>query len=148
MDPQPHTLLHLLVRMKPTSTNVFFQVAKNVDQTMNPHNHIRRNGSMGLSRTRIVLQCCAFFAECLLPLVNTCQGHTVFAIHSGHEVMNFACSSTLSNQEMNHTYLLFVVCLHFQCWMNKLYTTLTSRAIKKQLCGPVRFNYACLLPYR
>ena len=30
MDPQPHSLLHFLVRMKPTSTNVFLQVAKNV----------------------------------------------------------------------------------------------------------------------
>ena len=30
MDPQPHPLLLFLVRMKPTSTNVFFQVAKNV----------------------------------------------------------------------------------------------------------------------
>ena len=28
MDPQPHPLLHFLVRMKPTSTNVFLQVAK------------------------------------------------------------------------------------------------------------------------
>ena len=28
------------------------------------------------------------------------------------------------------------------------YTMLTTRAIKKQLCGPVRFHCACLLPYR
>ena len=33
MDPQPHPLLHFLVRMKPTSTNVFIQVAKNVEVT-------------------------------------------------------------------------------------------------------------------
>ena len=33
MDPQPHPLLHLPVRMKPTSTNVFLQVAKNVEVT-------------------------------------------------------------------------------------------------------------------
>ena len=39
-------------------------------------------------------------------------------------------------------------CLHFQCWTNTLYTTLTSRAIKEQLCGPVRFHYAYLLPHR
>ena len=32
--------------------------------------------------------------------------------------------------------------------MNTLYTMLTSKAIEKQLCGPVRFHYACLLPYR
>ena len=41
-----------------------------------------------------------------------------------------ACSSTLSHQETNHTSLLFFACLHFQSWMNTLYTTLTSRAIK------------------
>ena len=58
-----------------------------------------------------------------------------------------ACSSTLSHQEMNHTSMLFFVCLHFQCSTNTLYTRLTSRAIKKQLCGPVRFHYACLIPY-
>ena len=56
--------------------------------------------------------------------------------------------STLSYQETNHAFLLFFACLHFQCWTNTLYTTLTSRAIKKQLCGPVRFHYACLLPDR
>ena len=33
MDPQPHSLLHFLVRVKPTSTNVFLQVAKNVEVT-------------------------------------------------------------------------------------------------------------------
>ena len=33
MDPQPHPLLHFLVRMKPTSTNVFLQVGKNAEVT-------------------------------------------------------------------------------------------------------------------
>ena len=31
MDPQPHPLLHFLVRMKQTSTTVFVQVAENVE---------------------------------------------------------------------------------------------------------------------
>ena len=56
--------------------------------------------------------------------------------------------STLSHQETNHISLIFFVCLHFQCWTNTLYTTFTSRAIKKQLCGPVGFRYLCLLLYR
>ena len=56
--------------------------------------------------------------------------------------------STLSHQEMTHTSLLFFACLDFQCCTNTLYTTLTSRAIKKQLRGPVRYHYAWLLPYR
>ena len=33
MDPQPYPLLHFLVRMKPTSTNVFPQAVKNVEVT-------------------------------------------------------------------------------------------------------------------
>ena len=33
MDPQLHPLLHFLIQMKPTSTNVFFQVEKNVEVT-------------------------------------------------------------------------------------------------------------------
>ena len=33
MYPQPHPLSHFLVRMKPTSTNVFLQIAKNVEVT-------------------------------------------------------------------------------------------------------------------
>ena len=33
MDPQPHLLLHFLVRMKTMSTKVFLQVAKNVEVT-------------------------------------------------------------------------------------------------------------------
>ena len=54
--------------------------------------------------------------------------------------------NTLKHQEINHTSLLFFPCLHFQFWTNALYTTLISRA-KKELCGPVRFRYACLLSY-
>ena len=37
MDPQLHPLLHFLVRMKQTSTNVFLQVAKNVEVTVGKH---------------------------------------------------------------------------------------------------------------
>ena len=42
----------------------------------------------------------------------------------------------------NEPYLSGLLCLlHFQSWTNTFYTTLTSRTIKKQLCGPVRFHY-------
>ena len=146
MDPQLRPLLHFLVR--PEHEFVLCDSSFFPDQTINPRNHIWRNGSMGLSRARIVLQLRASFAGSLLPLVHTCQGHTIFAIHSRHVTMNFACSRTFSHQETNYTSLLFIACLHFQCWTNTLYITLTSRAIKKQLCEPVRFHYACLLPYR
>ena len=42
MDPQPHSLLHFLVRMKLTSTNVFLRVAKNVKVTMGKIWAVRR----------------------------------------------------------------------------------------------------------
>ena len=95
MDPQVHPLLHFLVRMKPTSTNLFLCSSVFLDHTINPRYHIRHNGSM--SRAQIVLQWCATFAESLLPLMHTCQGHTVFVIHSRHATMNSECSSTLSH---------------------------------------------------
>ena len=76
-----------------------------------------------------------------------CQRITPFDSVPGRSDF-MARSSTLSHQETNQTSLHFFAWLHFQCWTNTLYTTLTSRAIMKQLCGPVRFHYACLLPYR
>ena len=42
MDPQPHPLLHFLVQMKPMSTNVFLQVAKNVEVTRGNFWAVRR----------------------------------------------------------------------------------------------------------
>ena len=42
MDPQPHPLLHFLVRIKPTSTNVILQVVKNVEITRGKILAVRR----------------------------------------------------------------------------------------------------------
>ena len=42
MDPQPHPLLHFLVRLKPTSTNAILKVAKNVDLTRRKIWDVRR----------------------------------------------------------------------------------------------------------
>ena len=42
MDPQLHPFLHFLVRMKPTSTNVFLKVTKNVKVTMRKILAVRR----------------------------------------------------------------------------------------------------------
>ena len=42
MDPQPHPLLHFLVRMKPTFKNVFVEVAKNVEVTREKIWDVRR----------------------------------------------------------------------------------------------------------
>ena len=42
MYPQPHPLLHFLVRMEPTSRNVFLQVAKNVEVISGKIRAVRR----------------------------------------------------------------------------------------------------------
>ena len=42
MDQLPHSLLHFLVRMKPTSSNVFLQVAINVEVTRGKIWSVRR----------------------------------------------------------------------------------------------------------
>ena len=144
MDPQSSPILAF---PRPTWTPNLFLCDSSVfpDQTINPRDHVRRNGSMGLSYGRIVLQWNAFFAESLLSLVHTPQEHTMFAIHSRYARMNFACSSTLSHQETNNTSLLFFACLHFQCWTNTLYTTLTSQSNKETAVWTCAFSL-CMSP--
>ena len=143
MDPQPHPLLHFLVRMKPTSTDVFLRVAKNLNVTRGkiwavqrmlkcfPVKPLKRIspqiGSMGRA-----LSCKRMIPSVSIP------GRFDFMVRR----------NTLSHQETNHTSLLFFPYLHFQWWTSTLYTTLTSRAIKKQLCGSARLHYASLLPCR
>ena len=143
MDPQLHPLLHFFVRMKPTSTNIFLQVAKNVEVTRGKIWAVRRMlkcfpakslkliaheiGSMG---TGVIMQ----------------KDDSVRQLSGRFDFMTRR--SALRHQQTDHTSLLLFCCLYCQCWMNPLYTRLTSRAIKKQLCGPVRFHFACLLPYR
>ena len=143
MDPQLHPLLHFLVRMKPTSTSVFLQVAKNMESTR------ERSGLYGgcwsvsqpnlwsLSLTRLAVWGRALSCKTIIP-PDSVPGLFDF----------IACSSNFSYQETNHAPLFSFACLHFQCWTNTLYTTLTSTAIKKQQCGPLHLYYACLLPYR
>ena len=50
-----------------------------------------------------------------------------------------------ASSETNHTALLFFACLHFQCCMNTLYTTLTSRTIKKTTVWTCEFSQ-CMSP--
>ena len=143
MDPQPHPLLYFLVRMKLTSMNVFLQVAKNLEVTRIKIWAVRRmeksfpTKSLKLIPHQICSIGTALSCKRMIPS-DSIPGHFDF----------MGCSSTLSHKETNHISLLFFTCLHFQCWMNTVYTTLTSTAIKKQLCGPVHFHYACLLSYR
>ena len=146
MDPQSHPLLYFLVRMKPAPTNVFLQVTKNVQVT---------RGEIWAVRT--MLKC--FPAKSLKRILHQIDSIEVWGrALSCKRMIPFdsipgrfdftARRSTLSHQATNHTSLLLLACLQFQCCTNTLNATLTSRTIKKQLCGPVRFHYACLLSYR
>lgn len=63
------------------------------------------NGSMSLSKvSRRELPCTSLFPSILFH-VYTCQGYTVFAIHSRCINMIFACFSILSHQETNFVLL-------------------------------------------
>ena len=128
--------------MKPKCTIVFLQVAKNVGVTRGK-----------IWTVRMMLKC--FPAKSVAyPSLNWQYGdgryHAKgwFRPRAFQGVLTLSGVSTPGQQEENQTSLLFLVCLHFQCRTSTLYTTLTSRAIKKQLCGLVHFHYACLLPYR
>ena len=130
MEPQPQSLLHYLVRMKPTSKNVYIHVAKkNVEVTRGKIWVIRRILSvsqpnlLSLYLTRLTVWGRALSCKRRNPS-DSIPGRFDF----------MARCSILSHQETNRTSLLFFACLHFQCWTNTLYTTLTSRAIKKSLC--------------
>ena len=126
IDAQPRLLLHFLVRMKPTPTNVFLQVAKNMEVTRGKVWAIgwcwivSQPNLLSLSRTRLTVCRRALSCKRMIPS-DSIPGNFDFMARRG----------TLSHQETNHTSLIFFACLHFQCWTKTLYTTLTSRAIKK-----------------
>ena len=213
MYPQPHPLLHFLVRMKQTSPNVLIQVAKNVEVTRGKiwvyggywnisqpdlwslgypspgwqygDRHYRAKGWFCLTAFQGILTLWNVSApsatkkwttplcSSLLASISS-AGRTHFTLHSPPAFWLYGTFqhpqlprnephlsallclspfpmldehtlhythlqhfdfmerfSTLSFQEMNHTSLLIFTCLYFQCWMNTLYTTLTSRAIKE-----------------
>ena len=125
MDTQPHPLLHFLVRMKPTSTNVFLQVAKYVEVTRGKIWIVRRMlkcfpakslkiiphhiGSMG---TGVIMQ----KDDCVR------QHSREFLLHG---------TSQHPQSPRNEPHLSALLCLPpFPILENILYTMLTSRAIK------------------
>ena len=143
MDPQSHPLLHYLVRMKPTSTNIFLEVAKNVKVTRGKIWAVRRMLKYSQPNPE------AYHSPDWQYGDGRYRAKGWFRPTALQGVLTLWRVATLSvNQETNHISLIFFACLHFQCWTNTLCTTLTFRVIKKQACGPVRFHYACLLPYR
>ena len=141
MDPQHHPHLHFLVRIKKTPTNVFLQVAKNVQF---------RRGKMWA--VRWMLNC---FPAWAYPSPNWKYGDGCFNAKERFHPTAFQSILTIwrvaalpATKKENYTSLLFSACLHLQCWTNTFYTTFTSRAIDKLMCGPVHFHNACLLLYR
>ena len=140
MDPQPHPLLHFLVQMKQMSTNVFPQVAKNCGShkgtDLGCMEYVEVFPSQ-IFEARLAVRGRALSCKRMSPS-DSIPGSFDFMAHR----------STLSHQQSNYTSLLFFACFHFQCWTNTLYTMLTTKAIKKQVCGPVRFHHAYLLLYR
>ena len=141
MDPHHHPLVHFLARMKPSRRPrmSFFSSPKSEshkgkdlgcteDVEVYPAKSLEliphQIGSMG---TGVIIQ-----------KDDSVRQHSRAFLRYG--------ATQHPQPPRNEPSLLFFACLHFQCWMNKLYTMLTSRAIKKKLYGPVRFHYACLLP--
>ena len=143
IDQTPRPLLQFLVQMKPTSTNVFLEIAKNVKVSRGKIWAVRR-----------MLKCFPTKSLQLIPHQIDSMGTGVIMQKDNyirqHSRVFWLYSVSQHHQpprnEQNS--LLSVACLHFQCWTNTLYITLTCRAIKKQLCGLVGFHYACLVPYR
>ena len=131
MDPQPHPVLHFLVQMKPTSTNVFLQVAETVEVTREQ-----------IWAVRTMLKCFPTKSPKLIPRQIDSMGRGVIMQKDD------------SVRQHSRAFWLYGASQHLQLPRNELhlsallYTTLTSRSIKKQLCGPVCFHYECLLSYR
>ena len=104
MDPQPLPLLHCLVRMKQTSTNVFLQFTKNVEVTKGMIWAVGRilkyfpAQSVKLIAHQTGIMGRALSCKRIIPSDNI-SGRFDF----------MSCSSTLSHQETNHTSLHFFV---------------------------------------
>ena len=104
MDPQHHPLLHFLVRMKPTSTNVFLQVAKNLEVTRGKNSAAQR-----------MLKCFPAKSLKLIPYQIGIMGTGVIMQKDDSDIPGrfdfMSRRSILSHQETNHTSLLFFACL-------------------------------------
>ena len=146
MDPLPHPLLHFLVRMKPTSTNVFLQVTKNAGVTRGKTYAVRR-----------MLKCFPAKSLKLIPYQIVSMGTGVIMQKDDpfrHHSRAFWLYRVFQHPQppRNERHLSALLCMPPFSMMDEhtVYATLASRAIKKQLCGPVRFHYAylCSLWYR
>ena len=142
MDPQLHPHLHFLVRMKPTSRNVFLQVTKNVEVTRRKIWVVRR-----------VLKCFPAKSLKLIPHLIGGMGTGVImqkddSVRHLSRAFWLYGASQHPQRPRNEPHLSALLCLPpFRMLDEHTLHSLTSRAIKKQMCGPVRFQYACLPSY-
>ena len=118
--------------MKPTFTKVFLQVAqktwKSQGETSGLYGGCLRVSQLNLrtiSLTRLtvwgrVLSCKRITPSDSIPERSDSIPGRSDSIPGRFDFM--VCRSILSHQETNRTSLLFFACLHFQCWINTLYT--------------------------
>ena len=145
MDPQSHPLMHFLVRMKQTSTNVFLRVAKNLEVTRGKIWAVR--GKMkcfpAKSLKLIPHQIGSMRMGIIMQKDDSVREHSMAVWLYG--------ASQYPHPPRNEPHLSALLCLPPFPMLDEHtlhYAHLTSRAMKKQLYGPVLFHYACLILYR
>ena len=112
---QTHPLLHFLVWMKPTSMNVFLQVAKNVEVTREKiwlygeWWSVSQPNLWNLSLTRFAVWWRSLSCKRMIPSDNISERFDFMAHYS-----------TLTHQGTDLTSLHFFACLNFQCCTNTL----------------------------
>ena len=118
MDLQSNPLLHFLVRMKPTSINFFLQI-KNVEVTSGKIWDVRQMLESFPTKFMKLIhhQIGSMGTDVIMQKDDSVRQHSRAFWLSGAS----QCSSTISQQETNHTSLLFFACLHFQCRTNTLH---------------------------
>ena len=170
MDPQPLPLLLFIIRMKPTFTNVFLQIAKNVEVTRGKIWDVGRicPGMCNTSckwRINFSSSTSSFFYYSSSWSVSQPNLWSLSLIRLAVWGWALSCRRMILSNNIpkhfdcrvlqhpwpprNQPHLSGLLCLPPFPLLDEHtlhYTHLQS--IKKQLCGPVRFHYTCLLPYR
>ena len=140
MGPQPHPLLHFLVRMKPTSTNVFFSGRQKCESHNVKYLGCKEDVEVFLSQISDAH-----------PLPDWQYGYRPkewISPTAFQGVLTLWRVSAPSATKTNHTSLLFFVCLHFQCWTNTPLHYAHIQSNKETTVCTREFYYACLLVYR
>ena len=134
-DPQPCSRLHFFVRMKPTSTNVFLDVAKNVKVTRG------KIWTVGRMLKRFPHQIGSIRIGIIMQKDDSFRHHSrAFWLYGASQHLQ------PPRNEPHRSAILYFPPFPMLGEYTLHYAHLQSN--KKQLCGPVSFRYACLEPYR